>query len=184
MATRGQTLAGPAVIVRRAWSDLGMTHDTRPVIVSFDGSAPAEAALRVAVRELPGRHLVVVSVWEPGFTTAMLTPTDMSGIAFAVPRPEDVLAVDRLQHDHAETVAAAGVTMAQELGATAEALPARDDDNVARTVIAAAERCDASLIVVGSRGLGAVKERLLGSTTRRLLHDSRRPVLVVRDGDA
>jgi nucleotide-binding universal stress UspA family protein len=36
---------------------------------------------------------------------------------------------------------------------------------------------------VGSRGLGAVKARLLGSTTRRLLHESHRPVLVVRNGD-
>ena len=43
-----------------------MAHDTRPVVISFDGSAPSEAALRVAVAELPGRHLVVVSVWEPG----------------------------------------------------------------------------------------------------------------------
>ncbi len=161
-----------------------MADALRPVIVSFDGSAPAEAALRVAVRELPGRHLVVVSVWEPGFTTAMLTPTDLSGVTYAMPRPEEVATVDRLQRDHAKAVADAGVALATQLGATAEPMSARDDDNVARTIVAAAERYDAALIVVGSRGLGAVKARLLGSTTRRLLHDSRCPVLVVRDGEA
>ena len=161
-----------------------MAHDTRPVVVSFDGSAPSETALRVAVDELPGRRLVVVSVWEPSFTTAMLTPTDMSGVAYGLPDPNEVMTVDRLQREHAAAVAEAGVALAQRLGATAEAMPARDDDNnVARTVIAAAERCDAAMIVVGSRGLGAVKARLLGSTTRRLVHDSRRPVLVVRDGE-
>jgi nucleotide-binding universal stress UspA family protein len=52
--------------------------------------------------------------------------------------------------------------------------------NVAETLIAIAEERDAAAIVVGSRGLGAVKSRLLGSTSRKVLHDTRRPVLVVR----
>jgi nucleotide-binding universal stress UspA family protein len=34
--------------------------------------------------------------------------------------------------------------------------------------------------VVGSRGLGGIKARVLGSTSRKLLHDTHRPVLVVR----
>lgn len=156
-----------------------MAHDMRPVVVSFDGSAASEAALRVAVQELPGRHLVVVSVWEPSFTTAMLAPTDPSAVAYGLPNPDEIMTVDRLQREHAGAVADAGVALAEQLGATAEPVSARDDDNVARTVIAAAERCDAAMIVIGSRGLGAVKARLLGSTTRRLLHDARRPVLVV-----
>ncbi len=62
-------------------------------------------------------------------------------------------------------------------------MPARDDTSVAETVAAVAERCDAALIVVGSRGLGAVKAWLMGSTARRLLHESRRPVLVVPTAD-
>ncbi|WCB93107.1 hypothetical protein DSM104299_01809 [Baekduia alba] len=161
-----------------------MAEDARPVVVSFDGSVPSATALRAAVAELPARHLVIVSVWEPGFTTAMLSPTDTAGLSFAVPDPAQVATVDRLQRDHATAVAEAGVAMAQRLGATAEAVPARDDASVAEIVMAVAERCDAALIVVGSRGLGAVKARLLGSTTRRLLHESRRPVLVVRNGDA
>jgi nucleotide-binding universal stress UspA family protein len=35
-------------------------------------------------------------------------------------------------------------------------------------------------MVVGSRGLGGIKARLLGSTSRKLLQHTRRPVLVVR----
>jgi nucleotide-binding universal stress UspA family protein len=158
-----------------------MSDGARPVVVSFDGSAASEAAVRVAVEQLPGRHLVVISVWEPGFTTGMLTPTDASGIAFAVPQLEEIATVDRLQSEHASAVAEAGAALAQRLGASAEAVPVRDDSNVAETVVALAERCDAVMIVVGSRGLGGVKARLLGSTTRRLLHESRRPVLVVRE---
>ena len=161
-----------------------MGEDVRPVVVSFDGSTPSATALQVAAAELPGRHLLIVSVWEPGFTTAMLTPTDASGLSFALPDPQEIAAVDGLQQRHATAVAEAGVAMARRLGASAEAMPAREDASVAETVAAVAERCDAALIVVGSRGLGAVKARLLGSTTRRLLHESHRPVLVVRNGDA
>ncbi|WP_051222374.1 universal stress protein [Conexibacter woesei] len=156
---------------------------SRPVVVSFDGSPPAAAALTVAAGELPGRHLLIVSVWEPGFTTAMLTPTDASGLSFTAPDPNQVVAVDRLQRDHATQIAEAGVALAERLGATAEAVPARDEASVSETLCSIADHHDAALIVVGSRGLGAVKARLLGSTTRRLLHDARRPVLVVRDGD-
>lgn len=160
-----------------------MAEHARPVVVSFDGSTPSATALKVAAAEFPGRRLIIVSVWEPGFTTAMLTPTDAAGMSFAVPDPAQVATVDRLQRDHAAAVAEAGVAMAQRLGATAEAMPTRDHASVAETVAAVAERCDAAVIVVGSRGLGAVKARLLGSTTRRLLHESHRPVLVVRNGD-
>lgn len=161
-----------------------MSEDTRPIVVSFDGSAQAATALKVAIAQMPGRHLVIVSVWEPAFTTAMLTPTDAAGMSsIAQPDPREIATVDRLQHDHATAVAEAGVAMAQRLGSTAEAMSERDNTNVAETVAAVAERCDAALIVVGSRGLGAVKAWLLGSTARRLLHESHRPVLVVPTGD-
>jgi nucleotide-binding universal stress UspA family protein len=46
--------------------------------------------------------------------------------------------------------------------------------------VAVAEDRDARAIVVGSRGLGGFKARFLGSTSRKLLHDTHRPVLVVR----
>jgi nucleotide-binding universal stress UspA family protein len=55
-----------------------------------------------------------------------------------------------------------------------------DSANIAETLIAIADERDARAIVVGSRGLGAVKARVLGSTSRKLLHDTHRPVLVVR----
>jgi nucleotide-binding universal stress UspA family protein len=43
-----------------------------------------------------------------------------------------------------------------------------------------AEEENADLLVVGSKGRGAVSRMLLGSTTDRLVHISLRPVLVVR----
>jgi nucleotide-binding universal stress UspA family protein len=51
----------------------------------------------------------------------------------------------------------------------------------ARRIIDYANEIDADLIVVGSRGLGAIGSTLLGSVSRKVLHDAKRPVLIVRE---
>ena len=47
-------------------------------------------------------------------------------------------------------------------------------------ILAQAERLAADLIVIGSRGLGAYAELLLGSVSRKVLHLAKVPVMVVR----
>jgi nucleotide-binding universal stress UspA family protein len=71
------------------------------------------------------------------------------------------------------------VQLARELGGTNEARPVADSANVAETVTAIADQRNTATVVVGSRGLGRVKSSLLGSTSRRVLDDTRRPVLIV-----
>lgn len=46
-------------------------------------------------------------------------------------------------------------------------------------IVAYADSQDVDLIVVGSRGRGAIATALLGSVSREILHEARRPVLVV-----
>jgi nucleotide-binding universal stress UspA family protein len=153
------------------------------VLVAFDSSDPARAAVTTAAELFRDRRLVVVSVWEPGLAVAMAPLRDTTGIGYVAPTAEEMAAIDRAQRDHAVDAADEGVRIAEELGATAQALPLGDETRIADTLAAAAERCDAGVVVVGSRGLGGVKARLFGSTTRELLRHCSRPVLVVRAPD-
>jgi nucleotide-binding universal stress UspA family protein len=157
-----------------------MTEDTRPVVVAFDGSAEAQAAARTAATLFRDRPVIVVSVWEPGLAIGMMSAPDATGLGYLPPSPEEIEMVDRAQREHATSAAEAGVALVRELGGIAEALPVPDSVNVADAVNAVADQRDAAALVVGSRGLGAVKSRFLGSTSRRLLDESRRPVLIVR----
>jgi nucleotide-binding universal stress UspA family protein len=160
-----------------------MSDDTRPVVVAFDASAEAQAAARAAATLFTSRLVVVVSVWEPGLAIAVTSAPDATGLAYPPPTPEQIEAIDRAQREHATSAAEAGARLVRELGGTAEALAVAESANVAETVAAIAEERDAAALVVGSRGLGAVKARLLGSTSRKLLEDTRRPVVIVRAPD-
>jgi nucleotide-binding universal stress UspA family protein len=154
--------------------------DARPVIVAYDGSEEAQTALREAVALFGHRPLIVASVWEPGLAMMTMRPPAGAPSMGYMPDPDQVAAIDQAQSGHAGDVAEAGARLARELGATAEALPVPDAVNVAGTLIEIAEERDARAIVVGSRGLGGIKARVLGSTSRKLLHEAHRPVLVVR----
>src|SRR3954468_11579206 len=163
-----------------------MSEDRAPVVVAFVGSVESDAAVRAAADLFAGRTLVVVTVWEPGLAMAMSTsaPDHLSGLAYTAPDLETMASVDEVQSEHATTTATAGAHVAQELGAAAEPHPVPDELDAAETIAAVAEQRGAAAVVVGSRGLGRMKARLLGSTSQGLLHRTTRPVIVVRVPDA
>ena len=153
------------------------SQNDRAVLVAYDGSDEAVAALRNAVTLFPPRTLIVVSVWEPGLARAMVS---LSGAAPAPPSSEMIADINRVERDLAAEAADAGASLARELGATAEPIAITDEADVAAAIASEADRHEACAIAVGSRGLGRVKAPLLGSTSQALLRHTRHPVLVVR----
>src|SRR4051794_41850043 len=94
-----------------------------PILVAFDGATTAQAAVEAAARLFPTHRLVVTSVWEPGLAAAMASTTDMTGIGYAAPTPEEMATVDRAQRAHATDHAEAGARRARGPGAPAGAHP-------------------------------------------------------------
>ena len=158
-----------------------MADDARPVVVAYDGSAAAHEALTVSARLFGNHRLVVVTLWEPAFAAQLAAfGTGMPWVAMP-PSGEGVLATERAQREHASAIADRGVEIVRKEGAVAEAAPGAAASDIAETIAAIARDNDACAVVVGSRGLGAVKAELLGSTSRGVLRASTLPVLVVTD---
>jgi nucleotide-binding universal stress UspA family protein len=158
-----------------------MTGALAPAVVAYDGSDEAGAAVRQAAAVLAGRPLIIVTVWEAGLAMASYTSGAGDAIMGYVPMDDaTVLAVDETMSARATQVAEQGAKLAREAGATAEAVVVADELDPADTVASVADARGAAVIVVGSRGLSGIKARLHGSTTHKLLHHTRHPVLVIR----
>jgi nucleotide-binding universal stress UspA family protein len=147
-----------------------------PVVIGFDGSPASERAVYDTARLLPNRRALVVHVWEPGEAIDALTP--MMGLA-----PIDIRAAIDLEQELAEAaqrMAEHGTRIARESGLEAEGLAVADEITVSATLIRLASENDASAISVGSHGHRALREVLLGSTTREVIRSADCPVIVTR----
>ncbi len=159
-----------------------MAGGQAPVVIAYDGSDVAKAAVRHAAELFPGRRAVVVTVWEPGLAMMPVGPPDALGTIPVPPDPETVGAVDEAQHDHATHVAGEGAELARSLGLEAEAHAVADDLDVADTVLDLARERGAAAIVVGSHGISGLRTHLVGGVSRKLIRHSELPVVVTRDG--
>jgi nucleotide-binding universal stress UspA family protein len=137
----------------------------RKILIATDGSPSALEAADV------GLELARENGAEVFFVHVIDAPTDraLSGPAAPLsswPAPEGYA----LLREAIELAATHGIA-AKTLLLAGEAVD---------EIVSCADSIEADLIVVGSRGLGRIRAALLGSISRGLLHESRRPVLVVR----
>jgi nucleotide-binding universal stress UspA family protein len=131
------------------------------VIVGYDGSACARAALRagIEVGRAYGEKVVIAFGYE-------LNP--VAGEIHDYHAALKELADKRL---------AEAMSVAADMGADVEATIV--ERAPAEALVALAAERDARVIVVGTRGESPIRGALLGSTPHKLLHLADRPVLVV-----
>jgi nucleotide-binding universal stress UspA family protein len=138
-----------------------------PIVVGVDDSAYSTAALGFALSEARCRKTTVRAV------TAYQAPMVSS------PLDQGVLtSLEQSEHDHACEVI-------DKIAADART-PETEDIKIESVVVRGptaesimSEAADAQLIVVGSHGRAIVRRVLLGSVSRRVLHEADRPVAVV-----
>jgi nucleotide-binding universal stress UspA family protein len=157
-----------------------MTPEAAPVLIAYDGSDLSRAAVREAAELFAGRPAVVATVWEPGLAAVFPPPGDPLGETALTPDPATIETLDRVQREHASSVATEGAELAGSLGLAAEPQVVPDELDVADTLIDIARERGAAVVVVGSHGISGLRSRLLGGVSRKLLAHCDRPVLVIR----
>ena len=152
-----------------------MRNETGTALIAYDGSDDAAAAIRSAGHLLAPRPAIVAHVWDS--LAALLLHTDVRGLTGGMrDAAEELDEEDRLE---AERVAMEGAELAREAGFAAEAHALQGKPKAWPTLLAKAGEMDAAVVVIGSRGQGAVKSALFGSVSSGLLHHAHRPLLVV-----
>jgi nucleotide-binding universal stress UspA family protein len=137
-------------------------NERGPIIVPLDGSELAEGALATAtqIAHAERTHLVLFSAWEePGSGTPPAISMEIEAGARHYFDKYLRSIRERLQQPEIRTIVRCG-----------------DPGDV---ILEVAEEVGARLIVVASHGRSGIGRWLYGSTTQRLLHESRLPVLVV-----
>lgn len=165
-------------------STLAGVQGERPILIAYDGSEPARAAVREAGALFAPARALVLTVWEPGLSQVMLTPDPLGMGGTMMPYNPDVARdVERASEEHAQQIAQDGARLAREVDLDSQAITAEDNLTPQDAIVAAAEEHEARAIVIGSRGLRGLKSKLLGSTSAHVLHHALRPVVVVRHPD-
>jgi nucleotide-binding universal stress UspA family protein len=143
------------------------------ILIGYDGSADAQAAIQRAGELLTGRAATVLSVWER-FQEVLMR----SGAGIAI-GDIDYEAMDRSYAEQARRQAEEGAELARAAGLEAQARTRARSGSIADTVLAEAEDLDAEAIVLGTRGLTGLKSFFLGSVSHAVLQNADRPVIVV-----
>ena len=139
------------------------------ILAAYDGSKAANKALDKAIelcKTTPEAKLEVLHVYDfPRFYVAegfVPVPASMNKDFYEL--------AERTVEEAKKRVVAAGLESKVEMvqGAPAE------------TILEYAQKSGADLIVIGSRGLGGIREFVLGSVSHNVVQHARIPVLVVK----
>lgn len=141
------------------------------ILVPVDGSELALDAVRHALRlkrEKLEATFVLATVQEPTFLYEMVLPPG----ADVLERLSGAVGSRALAGAEA-LFDAEGVPFEREIGS----------GEPAAAVVEMAERLGCDAIILGARGLGALRSALLGSVSQGVLHASRFPVTIVKHAD-
>lgn len=144
------------------------------ILIAYDGSDDAKAAIEHAASLMPGQPALVVTVWEPYIHVVTRYPAP--GALLAVNGSGEI---DEASSAAADDKAEEGAALARSRGLEASSRAVAREDSIAETLLAEADRANAGAIVVGSRGLGGLGSLLLGSVSHALIQHADRTVVIV-----
>ena len=161
------------VLVIHEHGDSAAAEGDGPALVCYDASDEARAAVDAAVELLAVRELLVASFLEPVDDVALLRQT----LPWPPPAATErrLARLDQQEAEFLSQLPAEGAARAAARGREARSLAVEGRGSVSDRLLELAANTDASCIVVGHRSATASPE----GTVLKLVHHSRRPVLVV-----
>ena len=143
----------------------------KPVLFCYDGSEGSRTALGAASELIKPADAVVLAVW----TTTAAQLARAGSFLVAIPNEGEI---DEQEAASARQIAEEGAAGARRRGYNASARIEQANESVAKTIDEVARGIDASLIVCGQRGRGAIGSALLGSVSHELAAHTKRPLLI------
>jgi nucleotide-binding universal stress UspA family protein len=147
------------------------------LLLCYDGSADAQAAIDQAARLMPGSDATVLVIWETLLET--MARTGSLGTGFGMVGVDDDGRIDTEQEKAALDTAREGAQRASALGLVAQPRTLSRREDISTDILAVAGDVGADVIVLGTRGRGSARSLILGSVSEAVLHRADRPVLIV-----
>lgn len=143
----------------------------KQIVLAFDGSEPSKRAFNVLkeIAEKEKIKVLILNAFEPLYITAgyHISPTISEKLRNDLQDNSNKLLQEAKNELINTTNSDVEIETLSIIGDTGE------------VIVEMANKYNASLIIMGSRGLGTIKSVLLGSSSNYVLHHSNRSVLIV-----
>jgi nucleotide-binding universal stress UspA family protein len=141
-----------------------MAIKIKKILVPLDGSVNSFRGLDAAIQMAREGQATITGLYVAAITK---------------PRPNDqITSLEKILLEHAQKIMKKAKLRSAKKGILFFDIVSYGDEG--KRIVEVADRKNFDLIVIGSRGLGSMKEMFLGSTSNYVLHKSKKPVLIVK----
>src|SRR5262245_50049312 len=145
-----------------------------PLLICYDGSRGAEAALDAAAALFAPAEAVVACYWEPfGKASDRRVGIDILQLV------QDPESINEREEALAEEIAEEGAARARAAGLIATGQAVKISAPIDEAILAHAEELDTAAIVLGARSRSALRSLILGDVANEVVQRATRSVFVV-----
>jgi nucleotide-binding universal stress UspA family protein len=146
---------------------------TGPLLICYDGSESARAALESATVIFAGHEAIVASYWQPFAASGKRLGINILELV------QNAGTINEREEEVAREIAEEGAAIARAAGLSAEARAIEIDGPIDDAILNHADELDAAAIVLGSRSRTGLRSLILGNVANEIAQRATRPVLLV-----